>query len=106
MPITTILSLNSRLETLKTEQEENISLFSYLVISLAYFCTPLKVTNSTEPLLDDINDVSNKIRVIHYDCSRMKENKRYALTQVSPCKITPENIQIVDTHVTLYQRSY
>ena len=30
----------------------------------------------------------------------------YALTQVSPCKITPENIQMVDTHETLYQRSY
>ena len=36
----------------------------------------------------------------------MKENKLYALTQVSPGKITPENIQMVDTHVTHYQRSY
>ena len=80
--------------------------FSYLLINLFYFCTPFVVINSTEPLLDDINDVSNKLRVIHYDCSKMKENKMYALTQVSPCKITPENIQMVDTHVTLYQRSY
>ena len=80
--------------------------FSYLVISLSYFCTLFIVINSTEPLVDDINDVSNKLRVIHYDCSKMKENKMYALTQVSPCKITTENIQMVDTHVTLYQRSY
>ena len=36
----------------------------------------------------------------------MKENKMYALTQVSPCKITPEYTQMVDTHVTLRQRSY
>ena len=36
----------------------------------------------------------------------MKEKKMYTLTQVSPCKITNENIQMVDTHVTLYQRSY
>ena len=80
--------------------------FSYLVISLSYFCTPFIVINSTEPILDDINDVSSKLRVIRYDCSKMKENKMYALTQVSPCKITPENIQMVDTHVTLCQRSY
>ena len=80
--------------------------FSYLLISLFYFCTPFIVINSTEPLLGDSIDVSNKLRVIHYDCSKMKENKMYALTQVSPCKITPENIQMIYTHVTLYQRSY
>ena len=80
--------------------------FSYLLISLFYFCTPFVVINYTEPLHVDLNDVSNKLRVIHYDCSKMKENKMYALTQVSPCKIKPENIQMVDTHVTLYQRSY
>ena len=80
--------------------------FSYLLISLFYFCTFFIVINATGPPFEDINDVSNKLRVIHYDCSKMKENKMYALTQVSPCKITPENIQMVDTHVTLYQRSY
>ena len=80
--------------------------FSYLLISLFYFCTLSIVINATGPSFEDINDVSNKLRVIHYDCSKMKENKMYALTQVSPCKITPENIQMVDTHVTLYQRSY
>ena len=30
----------------------------------------------------------------------------YALTRISRCKISPENIQMVDTHVTLYQRSF
>ena len=30
----------------------------------------------------------------------------YALSKVAPCKITPENIQMPDTQVTLYQRSY
>ena len=80
--------------------------FPHLVISLFYFCTPFIVINSTEPPSDDINDVSNKLRVFHYDCSKMEENKMYALTQVSPCQITPENIQMVDTHLTLYQRSH
>ena len=81
--------------------------FSYLLISLFYFCTLPIVINATGRPFEDINDVSNKLRVIDNDCcSKMKENKMYALTQVSPCKITPENIQMVDTHVTLYQRSY
>ena len=80
--------------------------FSYLVVSLFYFCTPFNVIDSTERLFDDKNDVSNKLRVIHHDCSEMNENKMYALTQVSRCKIIPENIQMVDTHETLYQRSY
>ena len=66
------------------------SFFSYIFIGLFDFCTPFIVNNSTEPLFDDIND----------------ENKMYALTQVSPCKIPPENFKIVDTHVTLYHRSY
>ena len=30
----------------------------------------------------------------------------YALKKSAPCKITPENIQMVDTQVTLNQRSY
>ena len=111
MPITTTLSHNPRLEALKKDRMKRYPCFeklyfSYLLISLFYVCTSFIVINSTEPLLDDINDVSNKLRVIHYDCSKMKENKMYALTQVFPCKITPENIQMVDTHVTLYQRSY
>ena len=109
MPIAT--TLNPRLEALKKNRMKRYSCseklyFSFLLISLFYFCTPFIVINSTEPLLEDINDVSNKLRVIHYYCSKLKENKKYPLTQVSPCKITPENIQMVDTTVTLYQRSY
>ena len=111
MPITTTVSLKPRLEALKKNRMKRYPCFeklyfSYLLISLFYFCTPFIVINSTKSLLDDINDVSNKLRVINYDCSKMKENKMYALTQVSPCKISPENIQMVDTHVTLYHRSY
>ena len=98
LPITTTLSLKLRLEALKKNRMKRYPwfeklYFSYLLISLFYFCTPFKVFNSTESLLDDINDVSNKLRVIHYDCSKMKEIKMYALTQVSPCKITPKTFK-------------
>ena len=81
--------------------------FPYLVISIFYFCTLFIVSNATETLFEDISDESYKLRVTHYDCFKMEKNKKmYALTQVFPCKIIPEIIQMVDTHVTLYQRSY
>ena len=54
---------------------------------------------------DDLNDVYDKLRVIHYDCSQPGKNNMYALSKVAPCKITPESIQMVNTQVTLYQRS-
>ena len=36
----------------------------------------------------------------------MKENKMYSLNQVAPCSISPENIDMRNVRVTLYQRSY
>ena len=56
--------------------------------------------------IDELNDVSHKLRVIHYDCSQMKENKMYSLNQVAPCSISPENIDMRNVRVTIYQRSY
>ena len=68
----------------------------YLIIFVTHFKAILNASN-------DLNNVSDKLRVIHYDWSKPGENKMYALSKVAPCKITPENIQMVDT---LYQRSY
>ena len=31
---------------------------------------------------DDLENVSNSLKVTHYDCSSMQENKMYALNQV------------------------
>ena len=78
LAVTATLSLNPRLEALKKNRMKRYPCFeklyfSYLLISLFCYCTPFIVINSTEPLLDDINDVSNKLRVIHYDCSKMKK---------------------------------
>lgn len=55
---------------------------------------------------DELKDVSHKLNVIHYDCSEMENNKMYALNQVAPCKVNPENTEISDVDVTVYQRSY
>ena len=33
---------------------------------------------------DDLEKVSNSLKVTHYDCSSMQENKMYALNQMAP----------------------
>ena len=51
-------------------------------------------------------DVSNTLNVSQYDCSHPNENRMYALNQVAPCKLSPENLYVTVVSVTLYQRSY
>ena len=55
---------------------------------------------------DDLENVSNSLKVTHYDCSSMQENKMYALNQVAPCKVNPENFYTTDSTISVYQRSY
>ena len=81
----------------------NMIFLVVIIFYLIIFLTHIK----TSPISsDDLNDVSNKLRVIHYDCSQIGKNKIYALSKVASCKITPETFQMVDTPVTLYQRFY
>ena len=40
----------------------------------------------------DLEDVSDSLKTTHYDCSSMQENRMYALNQVAPCKVSPENL--------------
>ena len=49
---------------------------------------------------DDLENVSNSLKVTHYDCSSMQENKMYALNQVAPCKVSPENLYTTDSTIS------
>ena len=55
---------------------------------------------------DDLENVPNSLKVTHYDCSSMQENKMYAQNQVVPCKVSPENLYTTDSTISVYQRSY
>ena len=55
---------------------------------------------------NELDDISPTLKVVHYDCSKMKDSKMYALNQVAQCNIKPENIKVAPATVTLYQRSY
>ena len=70
-------------------------LFVFIVIS---FCKP--------SVRNELDDISPTLKVVHYDCSKMKESKMYALNQVAQCNIKPENIKVAPATVTLHQRSY
>ena len=55
---------------------------------------------------NELDDISPTLKVDHFDCSKMKESKMFALNQVAQCNIQPENIKVAPATVTLYQRSY
>ena len=74
------------------------SLTILIVFIVVSFCRP--------SVRNELDDISPTLKVVHYDCSKMKESKMYALNQVAQCNIKPENIKVAPATVTLYQRSY
>ena len=55
---------------------------------------------------DHLETVLSSLKVTHYDCSSIQEIKMYALNQVAPCKVSPENLYTTDSTISVYQRSY
>ena len=70
-------------------------LFAFIIVS---FCRP--------SVRNELGDFSPTLKIVHYDCSKLKESKMYALYQVAHCKIKPENFKVAPATVTLCQRSY
>ena len=56
--------------------------------------------------IDDMENVSSSLKITHYDCSSMQENKMYALNQGATYKVSPENLYLTDSLISVYQRSY
>ena len=48
------------------------------------------------------NQVAPALKVAHLDCNEMTENTLYAMNQVRPCPITPEELEINKAKVVLY----
>ena len=74
------------------------SLTILIVFIVVSFCRP--------SVRNELDEISPTLKVVQYDCSKMKESKMYALNQVAQCKIKPKNIKVAPATVTLYQRSY
>ena len=45
-------------------------------------------------LVPDADQVAPALKVSHFDCSSMTENSLYAINQVRPCHITPEELDV------------
>ena len=82
--------------------KNNNFLYKYLtilfVLIVVSFCRP--------SVRNELDDIAPTLKVVHYDFSKMKESKMYALNKVAQCNIKPENIKVAPATVTLYQRSY
>ena len=44
------------------------------------------------------------LKVAHFDYSEMTENTLYAINQVRPCHITPEELEISKAEIVLYTK--
>ena len=54
----------------------------------------------------DGDQVAPALKVSHYDCSEMTEKTLYAINQVRPCHITPEELEISNARITLYTKHF
>ena len=52
------------------------------------------------------DQVAPALKVALFDCSEMTENTLYAINQVQPCHITPEDLEISKAKVLLYTKHF
>ena len=57
-------------------------------------------------LVPDADQVAPALKVSHFDCSSMTENSLYAINQVQPCHITPEELKVSKATITLYAKHF
>ena len=63
-------------------------------------------TEVTFHLVPDADQVAQALKVSHFDCSSMTENSLYAINQVRPCQITPEELEVSKATITLYTKHF
>ena len=68
---------------------------------LLVFCSEVGYT-----LVPDADQVAPALKVSHFDCSSMTENSLYAINQVRPCHITPEELEVSKATITLYTKHF
>ena len=68
---------------------------------LLVFCSKVGYT-----LVPDADQVAPALKVSHFDCGSMTENSLYAINQVRPCHITPEELEVSKATITLYTKHF
>ena len=54
----------------------------------------------------DADQVAPALKVSHFDCSSLIKNSLYAINQVRPCHITPEEVEVSKAIITLYTKHF
>ena len=67
------------------------------------FTPTVKVVHKLTP---DENQVAPALKVAHFCCSEKTESTLYAINQVQPCHITPEQLEISKAKVVLYTKHF
>ena len=79
-------------------QNSAMTLFFF---QLLVFCSEVGYTLHPEADQD-----APALKVSHFDCSSMTENTLYAINQVRPCHITPEELEFSKATITLYTKHF
>ena len=74
----------------------------YLLFLCAHYA-PVVILQRPTP---NLASVAKKLRVTHFDCGEMTQNKLYALNQVEQCNVAPENLEVSRASVTLYTKHF
>ena len=73
-------------------------------MTLFFFQTLVFCSEVVYTLVPDADHVAPALKVSHFDCSSMTENSLYAINQVRPCHITPEELEVSKATITLYTK--
>ena len=63
-------------------------------------------TEITFQLVPDADQVAPALKLSHFDWSSMTENSLYAISQVRPCHVTHEELEISKATLTLYTKHF
>ena len=75
-----------------------------LAMKLLFFQILALTVEVVSNFTPDEDQVAPALKVAHFDCSEMTENTLYALNQVRPCHITPEELEISKAKIVLYTK--
>ena len=75
-------------------------------MKLFFFQILVVYTEVTFHLVPAAGQVAQAIKVSHFDCSSITENSLYAINQVRPCHITPEELEVSKATIALYTKHF
>ena len=77
-----------------------------LAMKLLFFQILAPTAEVVSNLTPHEDQVAPAIKVAQFDCREITEKTIYAITQVRPCHITPDELEISEAKVVLYTKHF